>query len=107
MSKHYEWNQAKNHSNRQKHGIGFETAKNVFDDPNRIVNDSPRHGEARWKTVGLIFGVLFTVVYTIRRTAIRLISARRASRREARAYRQHQVEQSLHQSNNRPNHDDH
>lgn len=105
MPKNYEWNEAKNRINREKHGIGFETARHVFDDPNRLVNDSPRNGEARWKTVGLLFGVLFTVVYTLRRTAVRLISARRASRKEVQTYHNHNSPPTVTSPSNQDNHE--
>ena len=29
----WEWDENKNHANRRKHGLGFETARLVFDDP--------------------------------------------------------------------------
>jgi uncharacterized DUF497 family protein len=29
----FEWNEKKNESNRSKHGIDFETARLVFEDP--------------------------------------------------------------------------
>lgn len=106
MSRRFEWDESKNQSNQQKHGISFEQAQTVFDDSNRIVQQSPRHKEARWKTVGLIFGVLFTVVYTLRRSAVRLISARRASRRESQAYHNYPSNNSVTTSNH-TNHEDH
>lgn len=106
MSRRFEWDKSKNQNNQQKHGISFEQAQAVFDDPNRIVQRSPRHKEARWKTVGLIFGVLFTIVYTLRHSAVRLISARRASRRESQAYHNDSSNNSV-TSLNHTNHDDH
>lgn len=105
MSRRFEWDETKNQSNQQKHGISFEQAQTVFEDQHRIVQRSPRNREVRWKTVGLIFGVLFTVVYTLRRSAVRLISARRASRREVRAYQNHQLNTSV--TSKKTNNDDH
>jgi uncharacterized DUF497 family protein len=32
----YEWDERKNHQNRRKHDVGFETAGLVFDDPYAI-----------------------------------------------------------------------
>lgn len=29
----FDWDEAKNRQNRHKHGVGFETAALVFDDP--------------------------------------------------------------------------
>jgi uncharacterized DUF497 family protein len=33
----YEWDQRKNRANRRKHGISFELASLVFDDPDCLV----------------------------------------------------------------------
>jgi hypothetical protein len=34
MAVRYEWNREKDRTNVVKHGLGFETAKLVFEDPN-------------------------------------------------------------------------
>ena len=53
----FEWDENKNRSNRKKHGVGFETAKLVFDDPLHIsIQDRFENGEKRWRTVGLAGG---------------------------------------------------
>lgn len=83
-----EWNPAKSETNRIKHGIAFERAQLVFDDPfcvtfpERVVD-----GEERWHAIGLIAEmVIVVVVHTYRmegdEKVIRIISARRATRRE-------------------------
>ncbi len=86
------WDKRKNELNRKKHGISFETAVLVFDDPlhlstmERIVE-----GEARWQTLGMIDDMqLLLVVHTAEgegeQEVIRIISARAATRRERRIY---------------------
>lgn len=84
----FEWNENKNLRNKEKHGIGFEDAKEVFKDRRRIeIKDERRdYGEERWKIIGSMIGIVISVIYTIRDAAIRLISARRASRRERDEY---------------------
>lgn len=88
----FEWDQTKNLSNQQKHGIGFETAKLVFADPFHVsIPDRIEGGEQRWQTFGLIGPhVLLVVAHTYRDEngvdVIRIISARRATRREKRKY---------------------
>lgn len=84
----FEWDEKKNHRNKEKHGIGFEDAKEVFKDRRRIeIKDERRdYGEDIWKTIGLMIGVVISVIYTICDTAVRLISARRASRKERDEY---------------------
>lgn len=48
------WDEAKNRANRLKHGVSFETARLVFDDPFHVsVPDRHEHGEERWTTIGL------------------------------------------------------
>jgi uncharacterized DUF497 family protein len=88
----FEWDPAKNRSNRAKHGIDFETAQLVFEDP-RLVSfvESVHQGEERWHAIGSIEDVLvIVVVHTYRQQGeeetIRIISARRATRHERKLY---------------------
>jgi hypothetical protein len=82
----------KNHKNRRKHGVSFETAVRVFLDtgavsyPDRIVD-----GEERWHTVGSVGGItLILVVHTSEEEhgeeQIRIVSARKANPRERAFY---------------------
>lgn len=86
----YEWDVNKNELNIEKHGIDFVTAKAVFDDTNRLEEDStkPEYNEVRIKTIGRIDAFVFvlTVVYTNRDEKRRIISARRANRAERQQY---------------------
>ena len=90
----FEWDGAKARSNRSKHGIDFNTASLVFDDPFHVT-DEPKfvRGEERWLTVGWVENIIMiAVVHTYRGTppgeVIRIISARQASRRERKQYEQ-------------------
>ena len=48
----------KNQANQRKHGISFETAILVFDDPLSVsVQDREVDGEARWQAIGMVNGV--------------------------------------------------
>jgi Ribonuclease toxin, BrnT, of type II toxin-antitoxin system len=50
----YEWDENKNDSNLEKHGLSFETASLVFDDPNALsIPDRIENGEERWQTIGM------------------------------------------------------
>ncbi len=92
----FEWDPRKSDSNRRKHGIDFEDAKQVFYDPlKRIDIEGDEHGEIRWRTIGEIDGLIVVIVsHTLFETIeneqeieiIRIISARPASRRERRGY---------------------
>lgn len=88
----FEWDQAKAKSNRRKHGVDFEDAMHVFDDPFALAEqDRTQEGEALWQTIGLAGGVLLLLVaHTVREEAgtevIRIVSARRANRKERTRY---------------------
>jgi uncharacterized protein len=73
------WDPAKNRENQRKHGISFDDAKAVFQDPDRIeVLDDRDYGEERWVTIGTLGKIVALVIYTERNSGIRLISARKA-----------------------------
>jgi uncharacterized DUF497 family protein len=59
----FDWDKAKNQSNRSKHGISFETAILIFDDPH-VLSELERviDGEERWQSLGLVDGVLLILV---------------------------------------------
>jgi len=88
----FEWDPVKARSNERKHGVSFEIALHVFDDPEALVNHSRiEDGEYRWQTLGWVGGLLLLLVaHTVRfegdDEVIRIISARRADRRERKRY---------------------
>ena len=90
----FEWYEAKNRSNKRKHGIDFETAQHVYDDPHCIsFVERVCDGEHRWRAIGAIEKIIvIVVVHTYREEAedevIRIISARRATRHERKLYAQ-------------------
>ena len=84
----FEWDENKNRSNNEKHGIDFNDAKEVFkDENNRIAPDLRMdYGELRWKIIGKIYGSIISAIFTERNKIIRIISARRASGNERKEY---------------------
>jgi uncharacterized DUF497 family protein len=73
------WDPAKNRENQRKHGISFDDAQAVFQDPDRIeVLDDRDYGEDRWVAIGTMGKIVALVVYTERNSGIRLISAQKA-----------------------------
>ena len=92
----FEWDEAKNLSNRRKHGVSFDEASQAFRDPLYVsVQDRIEGGELRWQTLALVEGLLLlTVAHTVREEryggtqveVIRIISARQATRKERRRY---------------------
>ena len=93
----FTWDPHNNSTNRDRHGLDFEDAPQVFDDPNRIEWYSDRRGERRFLTVGKVFGLLLTLIYYFRRTAIRIISFRQANTAEREAYRKFNKNNSDHE----------
>ena len=91
MTLEFEWNENKASANVQKHGIQFDEAKTVFNDPNSITIPDTEHSldEARYIDIGFSAqGRLLVVVYTERGSKIRIISSRQATATEARIYGQ-------------------
>lgn len=90
----FEWDPEKASLNLAKHGISFELARRVWDDPNhQIFDDWVVDGERRYYAVGLV-GTMTVIVVVHRHpdedddAHIRIISARRASASERRRYEQ-------------------
>ena len=86
------WDEAKNRANKVKHGLSFELAKRVFDDPLHVsIPDRHEHGEERWRTIGLagsvaILVVIHTYVEQNSQETVRIISARKATKSERARY---------------------
>ncbi|MFM7458895.1 MAG: BrnT family toxin [bacterium] len=86
----FEWDEAKNRINIEKHGIGFEEAKLLFEMPHLRSFTRHDHGEIREISIGEIYEILIIVViHTDRDGIIRIISARKASKKERSLYYDH------------------
>ena len=92
----FAWDEKKARINQRKHGVSFETAARVFDDPFAVSYvDRVVDGEERWHTIGLAGGAAaLLVVHTngelYGEEEIRIISARKAGPRERTHYDTHQ-----------------
>lgn len=89
----FEWDAEKNRINRKKHGVSFEIAALVFDDPYALTQpDIARSEEERLITLGAIGpgSILFVVHANYegaeKEEVIRIISARPATSRERKSY---------------------
>lgn len=87
----FEWDENKNRTNQQKHGISFDEARTVFYDDEALVRDDPEHSEEeeRFVILGLSNKANLLVVchcYRASETVIRIISARKATRTESQYY---------------------
>ena len=82
----FEWDSAKAERNQRVHGISFETAAEVFDDPNHVVGDNyfiESDGEQRFQIIGMNRRLVLLLVVFVDRSqpdseVIHLISARKA-----------------------------
>jgi len=92
MDLDFEWDSAKAEINFRKHGLRFEEAALVFEDPFHLsMQDRLENGEYRWQTIGVVTGcVVVLVAHTVRfengTEIIRIISARKADRKERKRY---------------------
>jgi hypothetical protein len=90
-SYNFEWDEKKNKSNNEKHGVSFEEAQTVFYDDNAIEYCDEVHSseEERFLMLGISFQLRIPVVsYCLRKFnySIRIISCRKATKKEAKEY---------------------
>ncbi len=88
----FEWDDSKNRSNRQKHGVSFEEAQTVFFDDRAIefYDDEHTEWEDRFLMLGYSFKLRMLMVCHCHRendSTIRIISARKATNNEKKFYR--------------------
>ena len=89
MSLIFQWDQNKSEENERKHGITFEEAKTVFNDPFAITIDDPDHSDDEYRYIDIGFsskGIVLIVWYTERSKNIRIIGCRKATRSERKTY---------------------
>ena len=87
----FQWDERKNSSNQQKHGVSFDEAATVFADENALVIPDPEHSQSedRFIILGLSAALRMLVVCHCYRQAsdiIRILSARKATRKEQLQY---------------------
>lgn len=85
----FEWDDAKAASNLRKHGVSFEEALSIFDDPLAAIFDDEEHSQGERREI--IIGHsdrhrLVLACFTERSGRVRIISARLAVRREREDY---------------------
>lgn len=73
----FEWDDKKDCTNRQKHGVSFYEAQNAFLDPGRLIAEDLEHGhsEQRYFCFGKVENGIMTVRFTYRGRKIRIIGA--------------------------------
>jgi len=94
METRFTWDPAKARKNLRVHGISFETATEVFRNPNHVSKENyfiEGQGEQRYGIIGLTVNVVLLLVVFVDRTEagvemVRIISARKANEYERKAY---------------------
>ncbi len=82
----FEYDPAKSQANLTKHGINFEDAKRLWDDPDALEFPRVTFAEPRWIVIGRLDGRCWTAVITVRGDVIRIISVRRSRQKEVALY---------------------
>src|SRR3546814_15698548 len=78
----FEFDDAKSQSNRQKHGIDFVQAQQLWDDLDLLEIPAKTSDEPRFLVIGIIAGKHWSGVVTHRGNTIRIISVRRSRTNE-------------------------
>ena len=82
----FEYDPAKSRANAQKHGVDFEQAKALWDDPHGVSFAVRYEDEPRFARIAEWNQKVWHAVYTVRGPRVRLISVRRAKYNERDKY---------------------
>ena len=89
------WDSDKDRANKIKHGLGFGTARLVFDDPLAATRRDSYPDEERWQTIGMVGNVVLSVAHAwpesdpdTGEATGRIGSARKATSQERKIYEQ-------------------
>jgi len=82
----FEYDKLKSKVNKEKHGIDFVEAQQLWKDPERIVIPTKFLYESRYVLIGKNKNKHWAAVFTYRNNNVRLISVRRARKNEKEIY---------------------
>lgn len=82
----FEFDPAKSAGNKAKHGIDFDEAQGLWDDPRLLEAPARTVDEPRFLAIGRIGGQHWSAVWTRRGERIRIISVRHARMEEVERY---------------------
>lgn len=82
----FEFDEIKSHSNLEKHGVDFNAAQLLWNDPDLIEIPVNTHDEPRYIVIAMLNGKHWTGVITYRGDNIRIISIRRSRKAEVNIY---------------------
>lgn len=87
----FEFDKNKSESNERKHGISFESARRLWQDPNGIEIPARWVDEPRFFLIAQLEKDLWSAVFTFRENRIRIISVRKARDNEKEIYNSSRV----------------
>ena len=82
----FEYDEAKSASNENKHGISFDTARQLWNDANRLVIPAKWVDEPRYLLIARLNEKVWSAIYTSRNRRIRIISVRKSRDNEKEIY---------------------
>lgn len=83
----FEYDKNKSQINKEKHGIDFVDAQNLWQDENAlIVPANIVDDEVRYALISIFKGKCYTAIFTLRDEIYRIISVRRCRKNEERNY---------------------
>lgn len=82
----FEYDKDKSAANKDKHGIDFEEAQELWRDPDLLEIPARTTDEPRWMVIGKFGGKHWSAVITRRGDNVRLISVRRSRDEEVEVY---------------------
>jgi uncharacterized DUF497 family protein len=82
----FEFDPEKSQKNKAKHGVDFDEAQLLWEDPDAIGFPAKSEDEMRFALLAVLKGRIWVAFYTLREDRIRLISVRRARKGEKKLY---------------------
>ena len=82
----FEFDPNKSASNKAKHGIDFEEAQELWNDPHLLEIEARSTDEQRFLLIGSIEGKYWSAVVAYRDDRVRIISVRRSRKEEVELY---------------------
>lgn len=82
----FEYDPNKSQTNKQKHGIDFEEAQQLWEDKSLLVFNVQTEPESRQLGIARLNNKYWSAIFTLRGNNIRIISVRRARKKEIELY---------------------
>ena len=83
----FDYDRQKSNTNKEKHGIDFNQAQELWQDPDCIVIPARTMDESRYLLIGKLNQKIWSAIFTVRNKKIRIISVRRSRKNEEEIYK--------------------